>query len=186
MPDEKEHQQNLAEAINADRQKQAATRPKKSLGKLAVDIAREAGISNPRVLIGFILLNDLFFFFAIMMALLKDISDFVGIGSIPVIGTAVTLITSITLICAMLICGTPLRSVRKNKKTGRDLALKTVQKWGTLAAGTMFELIFGLNFLPIETITAFVIYLFILKERKEAYEAQQEETRDDEMSPEYA
>ena len=86
----------------------------------------------------------------------------------------------------MLICGTSAGSVRKNKKHGKNIALKAGQKWGTLAAGTMFELIFGLNFLPIETITAFLIYIFILKERKEAYEASQADSADDKLSPEYA
>jgi len=182
MPQEQAHKQNLADARNNDKQ---AKKPKKSLGKLAGDIAKEAGIKNPSALLSFILLNDLFFFFAIMIALLKDISDFVGIGSIPVIGTAITLITSITLIVAMLICGTSAGSVRKKKKQAKNIALKAGQKWGTLAAGTMFELIFGLNFLPIETITAFLIYVFILKERKEADKAERED-ESPETSPEYA
>ena len=186
-----EYKQNLASARNDDRQKSGTRKNKKSLRKLAGDVAKEAGISNPAGLFKFILLNDLFFFFAIMMALLKDILDEAGF-SIPPIGFVTTIMASITLMLAMLICGASIKQVR-NKNKNKKLALKIVRKWGTLAGGTLFETVFGLNFLPVETLTACIIYFFILQERKIAYEAWEEEQReaqeqaeDFDMSPEYA
>lgn len=163
-----ENKQKLAEARNNSRLN--SNRSPKSLKNLAGDIAKEAGISNPASLIGFILPNDLFFFFAIMIALFKDISDFFLIGSIPLIGTIVTILASITLFFAMLISGASFKNF-KNKKDNKKLAIKVGKKWGTLAAGTIFEMLFGLNFIPIETISALLIYFFILQERKIAYEA---------------
>lgn len=182
-----QYKQNLANARNEDKKAPPVEKNKKSLGKLAGDIAKEAGIPDPASLIGFIMLNDLFFFFAMMMALLKDILDPTAIGSAPPVGTILTLMVAITLGFAMLICGTPIKSVRKNKMGAKEIALKVTRKWGTLAAGTIFETLFGLNFLPVETLTAFIIYIFILKERKETYEAWQKESQENsEISTEYA
>ncbi|HAI73959.1 MAG TPA: hypothetical protein DCS28_03775 [Candidatus Moranbacteria bacterium] len=139
--------------------------------KLSSDNNKRAAASQAFSLIGFIEIIDIFFIVAIMTAVLKDVLDFLAVGSIPVIGTALTFMASITIIAAMFICGS--RSSSKSK--GKKITEKIAKKWGTLAGGTIFEMLFGLNFIPVETITAFVIYIFILQERKEAAEERQQE-----------
>ncbi len=157
--------------LNQERADERMTRPKKSLGKLAGDVAKEAGVSSPSSLISSIGLLDIFFVVAIMTAILKDLLDFLAIGSLPVIGTALTFMASITIIAAMFICG----SSSSSKSKGKKITEKVAKKWGTLAAGTLFEMLFGLNFMPVETVTAFIIYIFILQERKEFAEEQEQE-----------
>ncbi len=98
---------------------------------------------------------------ALSAALLKDILDLVAIGSLPGIGTVITLMATITIWAVMIITGSAFKAIKK-----RRLA----QRYGVLATGTFVEIVFGLNFIPIET--AMVIYIFVsaLKDRRDAKE----------------
>lgn len=87
-----------------------------------------------------------------MVALLKDILDFTLIGSLPGLGSVVTFCFSILIFFLMMMAGS---------KSKYSLSKKGV----TLMIGTAAEgFLFGLNFLPIETITV----LFIYKQDKNA------------------
>lgn len=95
---------------------------------------------------------------ALMMAILKDLLDFAGIGSLPAIGYVVTICVSSVIGIMVFIAGSG------NKK--RNKAKSLIKKLVTLGGGTIVEsLLFGLNFLPIETLTVIVLYRIVKKEK---------------------
>jgi hypothetical protein len=101
--------------------------------------------------------KDMFFVPAFIAAVFKDILDFAFIGSLPAIGTVITLCISIFIWFMMLLAGA----------SGKGKVVKgMIKRSMVLIGGTMAEFLFGLNFLPIETITVGIIYFMILSERK--------------------
>jgi hypothetical protein len=163
-----------------DRKKQAENKsarsrinPKKIVKNIITSIS----------LISLIELTDIFFLVAVMAAMVKDVLDCFVIPALPVIGTALTLMASITIMAAMFVCG----ASSANRSQAKKLVGKALKKYGTLVAGTSFEFFFGLNFIPTETFTAFLIFYFILQERKEAREEQkQEQEENTKMARAYA
>lgn len=109
---------------------------------------------------------------ALSIALLKDILDFVGIGSLPAIGTVVTVIASALITASMFIISMG-SGVKTGKKAQKNLKANAylMKQAGTLLGGTTIEVIFGLDFLPIETIMAVAMYRLILKARQEKAQA---------------
>jgi hypothetical protein len=97
---------------------------------------------------------------ALCVALFKDISDFVGLGSLPVIGTLVTFGASFVIGMIMFITGSG-GKMGNAKRVVKSL----VKRYGTLAAGTGVEMFFGLNFFPIETAMVAVVFYLTLQER---------------------
>lgn len=97
---------------------------------------------------------------ALALAIIKDILDYAGIGSLPAIGTIVTFIVSFTIGMIMFITG----SAKRKRETTSLLK----SRYGSLVAGTIVEMIFGINFLPIETLLVIVVFYLTLDERREA------------------
>lgn len=83
------------------------------------------------------------------IALLKDLLDFVGVGSLPAIGTVVT--ACFAFLIWMLMTLFDRSGGKQNNKMARGLVL------------LFFSLVeavgFGLNFLPLETLTVIVLYM---------------------------
>lgn len=159
MSQEQEHSKNLTQARNEDKNtksnpiKKQANAPKKTVRQM---------ISMVTSILSSIEIRDVFFMFAIMMAMLKDISDYVGIGSLPLIGTAITLMASITITVGILVSG----NVKMfSKKDSKFATKKAIRKWLILFGGTLMEIVFGINFLPIETIVAVLTFGLTLLER---------------------
>lgn len=99
------------------------------------------------------------------IALLKDLLDFTGIGSLPGIGTVVTLCFSFLIWILMTVFD---RSGGKsNRVMGRSLVL--------LFASLVEAIGFGLNFLPIETLTVVVLYMMARKAAKQEEQRLQKE-----------
>jgi hypothetical protein len=177
MPQEHEYQQQLEEQREFDREnkeKLEAGRQKKSLRKLASEIAREAGVTKASNLWKQLRLTDMFFAVALISSLLKDILDFVG-NTNPVLFIICIIsafMASIVTWAAMVICGAGLRQ-RKKRKLMKSIF--TPNKWALLVGGTIFEILPVLDFLPVETLTTFVIFIVILKERRESEAEEQEE-----------
>jgi len=103
---------------------------------------------------------DWMFGIALCLALFKDISDFVGLGSLPVIGTLITGGVSFIIGGIMFLTGST-GKVANAKRIAKSL----IKKWGTLIAGTAIEMLFGLNFFPIETLVVAVVFYLTLQER---------------------
>lgn len=92
---------------------------------------------------------------ALAAALLKDVLDLMFIGSFPGLGTIITFCFSILIFFLLMLAG-----------SGQNYTL--TKKGMLLLAGTAVEgIAFGLNFLPIETITVFLIYRGDKKANKE-------------------
>ncbi len=170
MSQEQEYKRNLAQAREKDKsdkgedkkEKKGKDNPaEKSPQKKLLNNLKKAS-SVAMAMIFSIEIRDIFFIFAIVMAALKDISDFPGVGSFPVTGTVITIMASITIIVGMLVSGN-YRSGKKNKSNVK----RAIKKWGTLAGGTIMEMLFGINFLPVETLTALITFGMMLSERAE-------------------
>ncbi|MCX6761682.1 MAG: hypothetical protein NTY33_02455 [Candidatus Moranbacteria bacterium] len=178
MSQEEENQKRLEAQREADEENNRAretSQQKKSLRKLASEIAREAGVTDTEHLRKFIRLIDIFFAVAIMTSLLKDIFDFLG-NAIPylyLICVVFAFMASIVTWAAMLICGAGLR---QHKRRSLMKSIFTRNKLAILFAGTILEILPILNFFPIETVTTFAIFILILKERRESAAEEERET----------
>ena len=98
---------------------------------------------------------------ALSAALLKDILDFIGIGSLPAIGTVITICVSIFIFLMMLLAGA---------SSKMKIATSIVRRYLILGVGTVIEFLFGLNFLPVMTLTVLVIWLMAAAETKQEEE----------------
>lgn len=98
---------------------------------------------------------------ALSAALLKDILDLVGIGSLPGIGTVITIMATLTIWFVMIITGSAFKAIKKRR---------LVLRYGVLAAGTLIEMVFGIDFLPVETFMVIYVFVSALKDRQDAEE----------------
>jgi len=94
-------------------------------------------------------LSDIPFILAIGLALLKDLVDFIGIGSSPLIGTVITLMIFIVL--AMMVFLAQPSAFFGN--------------FGILFGGTVVEEIPGINLLPAYTAAAVWVYIRTILKR---------------------
>lgn len=139
----------------------------KKLGGEAATLAKSATPWGMLSLLGQInILSDWTYGMALFAAIFKDLIDFIGIGSLPAIGTVITICTSI-FIAFMMILGNIMQS--EHDRTVLQSAI--LKKWGVLIVVTLVELFFGLNFIPAETIGVLLIYAFALAARKGRKEA---------------
>jgi hypothetical protein len=131
----------------------------------AINQAKSVGdtIKNPTSLLKYIELgSDWPYAPAFFVAMLKDLLDFVGIGSLPAIGTVVTIICSIFIFFMMLLAGGS-----KKGRAAKALLKGPMGRFLLLGAGTIVEMIFGIDFLPVETAVVVIAYWMLLGERKE-------------------
>lgn len=84
---------------------------------------------------------------ALFVAALKDVLDFMLIGSLPGLGSVITFCFSLFIFFLLLMAG----SGQKYSLTKKGIVLLI----GTAAEGFLF----GLNFLPLEVITVVIIYM---------------------------
>lgn len=97
-----------------------------------------------------------------MVALLKDMLDLVGVGSLPGIGTVVTFCFSFLIWMLLTLFDRSSRGVGSNIQMARGLVV--------LGFGLVEAVGFGLNFLPIETTMVIVLYQLA----KKAYQKSKE------------
>jgi hypothetical protein len=103
-------------------------------------------------------LGAIFFLYvpALLIALLKDLLDFIFIGSLPGLGTVVTLICSIGILLFLLI-----PQIFSQKKVG---PLRVLRSLGLVMLATLAEFFPGLNFFPIETGAVLLVFVIDNKE----------------------
>lgn len=107
--------------------------------------------------------NDWMFGIALALATLKDTLDYTGIDLLG-IGWLVTLMVSFCIYIIVLLAGAG------RKRTSTKALIK---KYGTLVLGTMMEMIFGIDFLPIESLIVVITFVLTLKERMDDASAQE-------------
>lgn len=91
--------------------------------------------------------------FAACLAILKDLLDYAGIGSLPGLGTVITFIFMIA-IAMLLFLAAP-----------KDFKANIIM---LLGGGGAEAFLFGLNFLPLLTATVLAIYIKTIIKRKSA------------------
>jgi|GEM_PF-3790001 len=156
---QRQHASQLNEARRSDLAKQAnispALRDLKNLSrplssaKMAFSLAKQIQIT------------DILFIFALILAILKDISDIFLVGSIWGVGTVISFLCSIVGGLYMWLLGQS-----ANYKKSKGFFNGNMQRMMVLLTGTSIESFFmGVNFLPVQAITFFLMYLMILQER---------------------
>jgi nucleoside permease NupC len=159
-PQAEQPEQKDAEKQDQNKTTDEDNKPKKSLKSMAKNAKKIAkDVSSAVSLISFIQVIDIFFLLTIVLSGLKDIFD------AGFIGTLLTPFLFIMTIMAMLVSGV-------KKFFGK-------KKLITLFLGNLLEMIPILNFLPLETVTTFLIYVFILQEKKETQSEQAEEQEEE-------
>jgi hypothetical protein len=116
------------------------------------------------------IISDWMYGLAIFAAIFKDILDlteFAGITYIIVIIT--TFLVSIFIGFMMLLGSFSTGHGRRDQKI--------IRSWLVLLSGTTAELLFGVNILPIETLTVLILYGFVLSARKQAKEQERAKQR---------
>ncbi len=97
-----------------------------------------------------------------MIALLKDLLDLVGIGSLPGIGFVVTVCFTFLIWMLLFLFDRSSQGAKSNMMLTRGLV--------TIGFGLVEMVAFGLNFLPIETTMVIVLYQLARKAYKRARE----------------
>jgi hypothetical protein len=105
-----------------------------------------------------------------MIALFKDLLDLVGVGSLPAIGTVITICITFLIWILFLVFDKSGGGSKTNRAIVRGLIL--------IFVGLVEGLFFGLNLLPIETATIVVLYFLArhaYKKAKKEHEKKAEE-----------
>lgn len=106
---------------------------------------------------------------AALIALLKDLLDFVGIGSLPAIGFIVTACFSILIFLLLTVF---------DNSGGWNKANRVIMRGLVFTLVVIFEgALFGLNFLPLETFTVIGLYIFAKRAWKKAEKEAEEKNK---------
>lgn len=175
-------QQALREARTRDqRRKSRETLKKYSTGKnkgmakktisdtknLAKNVATPGGIFSLATKIS---PADWMYFAALVASIFKDIIDLIEAAGVTYIVVIVITFCISSFIAFMMLLGS------FSHKKGRAQQ-KIIRSWLILLGGTATEMIFGLNFMPFETLTILLIWGLVLSERKQAEEEKRENQR---------
>lgn len=176
----KDNKARLLQARNKDKKEkngsQDANKPK-GAGKVkqgvkdAYNVTK--AVSDPFIL-RFLRPGDWPYFLAWILAAIKDLVDFIGLGSLPAIGTVVTIGVSIAVYLLSKLVDTE-RAKYMTKGFTRAIIL---------ISGTTVELLFGLNFIPWETVAVSMMYLLTLQERKDEKKNKKKNPESDEKQEE--
>jgi hypothetical protein len=175
-------QQELAEARRRDKEKKARETIKKyntgkNRGQATQAIQEAKNLAKNATPLGFFSLlfkisitTDWMYGAALFFAILKDISDFAFIGSFPLFGSIITILTSI-FIGLMMLLGSLINKQGKKQ-------YKAIRAYLILGGGTIAEaFLFGVNFIPIETLTVLAVWMMLLSARKQAEEKEKRSGR---------
>jgi len=167
-------QQDLKEARANDKRKKARENLKKySIGKNrgmakdtvenAKNLAKSITPWGALALMTQISIGDWMYFLALLAAVFKDILDLIEFAGITYIIIIVVTICISIFIGMMMFLGS-----FSNGQGHRQQRI--ISSWLTLLSGTTVEMLFGINILPIETMTVLIIWGFVLSARKQAKE----------------
>ena len=112
------------------------------------------------------ILSDWPYMLALLAAILKDISD---LSEVTGIGYAFVII--FTFLCSIWIA---MMMLLASGGKGRRQQ-KIIRSWLILLSGTTAEMLFGIDLLPIETLTVLIIYALALLDKKQAKEEEKKE-----------
>jgi len=172
MIDELQKQNELRATRDRDRREKARTTLKKNnTGKNkgqakntindAKNLAKNATPWGILSLLGeFKLFSDWMYGLALFAAVFKDILDLIeATGVLYIVVIVATFCVSIFIAMMMILGSVSSGHGRKQHKI--------IRSWLILLGGTTAEIIFGVNFLRIETLTVLIIYALLLSDRKQ-------------------
>lgn len=114
-------------------------------------------------------LGDMPYVAALGAAMLKDLLDLVFVGSLPGMGTVITIICSIFIGMMIFLAGINDKTKRKARRLAKSKAFqKTVVRILALILGTVIEFVPGVDFFPVESAIVVIIYVWTLRDRREA------------------
>lgn len=121
------------------------------------------------------IISDWMYGLALFAAILKDILDLIEFaGFTYIIVVVATLCISIFIGFMMILGGILGGEAPKNSFSNTRAERKIIRSWLVLLGGTTAELVFGINIIPIETLTVLIVYTFALQDRKQAQEDNKE------------
>jgi|WetSurMetagenome_2_1015567.scaffolds.fasta_scaffold55702_2 hypothetical protein len=173
MPDDYQKQRALEEARRKDERNKSKENLKKySTGKnqgLAKNVKKDAQnlvkSATPWGALGFLMqaspVSDWMYGLALIAAIFKDILDIVEFTGIFYIIVIITTFLVSIFIAMMMLLGSFSNGYGKRNQ-------KIIRSWLILLSGTAAEMLFGINILPIETLTVLIIYALALSARKQA------------------
>jgi|GEM_PF-1802060 len=188
MPYDYQKHQELKEARKKDNQKKSQEKAQRTLKKYSTGKKKQKAKKNMVKNIGSLaknassplgffsliaqasLLSDWMYGLALIAAILKDLLDLLEVtGILYLIIIVATFLCSI-FIAMMIILGSYSNG---NGLRGGRMQQKMIRSWIVLLGGTAIEMTFGINFLPIETLTVLIIYALALSARVNAKKALQ-------------
>lgn len=138
----------------------------KNMGSLAKNASSPLGFFS--LIAQANLLSDWMYGLALIAAILKDLLDLTEVtGILYLIIIVATFLCSIFIAMMMILDNYSSR----NSLRGGHIQQKMIRSWLVLLGGTTLEMIFGLDFLPIETLTVLIIYALALSARVNAKKA---------------
>lgn len=114
------------------------------------------------------LLSDWMYGLAMMAAMLKDMLDIAGATGILYIMVVVATFLCSIFIAMMMLLGSFSNGAGRAQQ-------KMIRSWLVLLGGTTVEMLFGINFLPIETLTVLIVYVMMLSSRAESKKLEKQE-----------
>jgi len=123
----------------------------------AKNLAKSASPMGALKLASQIQVSDVLFVIPVSAAVLKDVSDVILIGSLPGLGTVVSICCSITIGLFTIVLGGG--GAKKSAKGSTKIIL-------FLIGGTLVEMVPGVDFVPVETVTAVLVYILVLQQRR--------------------
>ena len=108
-------------------------------------------------------LSDWMYGLALIAAIFKDILDIT-----EATGIMYAVVIVATLLCSIFIAMMMILGGFSNGAEGGRVQQKMIRSWLILLGGTVAEMLFGINFLPIETFTVAIVYVLLLSARKQS------------------
>lgn len=110
-----------------------------------------------------------------MIALFKDLLDLVGIGSLPAIGTVITVCLTFLIWILLLLFDKSGGGKKVNRAMARGILM--------ILIGMVEGLFFGLNLLPIETTMVIVLYILAHRAYKKAKKTHDDQAEEEKKNP---
>jgi hypothetical protein len=161
-----QHVDRLAEARAADQRSAASSQENQQDGEdeqTRANLLKNAGslLSNVQIL------SDMPYFVALGAAMLKDLLDLIFVGSLPLIGTAITVCCSIFIAMMLFLAGTNSKTGKKARRLAKSKTFqKTMIRMLALIFGTVIEFVPGVDFFPVESMIVGIIYFWELRDRR--------------------
>lgn len=161
--DENNHAERLDKARRGSDKSEAEKA--KELAKDAAKLATPMGAFSLLKQIDF--LGDIPYAAALGAAILKDLLDLVFIGSLPGIGTVITICCSIFITMMFFLAGVNDNTAKKARRLAKSKTFqKTVIRMLAVITGTIIEFVPGIDFFPVESAIVAIVYTWTLMDRK--------------------